>query len=323
MRHHENRSNAAGASLAALILAALVTVSPPHARAQDGGDAALDALIQEIGEAEKAEPDAEEPRKPEDPPKPEEPKKAEEAKEPTPKPDELTGKDKELDDLLQSLGETEDEPETEKERRPPGDPGGGDQGQPAKGESADDARDDGPGLDQKDRDIDEELEELAGRRRKKNQDDGDGQGSGPMGEIVKEMRDIEKRLGEPDTGDETRGRQQQLVKRLETLIEQIQKQQQEQQSRRMQQMTRQQGGRPGEQEGQQAGNNPEGAPNQRPQRPTDRRSLAGGKDEWGHLPPELRQEMENVAKEESLPMSEDLIRRYYLSVSRGRLNRGE
>lgn len=320
MRQYMNKFIAMSAGLVALGLAAGI---PSVALAQDGSDAALDALIKEIGEGDRPEAGAEEPGKAEARPKPEEPRKAEEPKKSAPKPEELSGKDKELDDLLQSLGETEDEPETKKERQPPGQQGDEGEGQPPKGEPSD-ARDQGPGLDRDDKAIDEELEELAGRRRKKkDQDDGDGQGSGPMGEIVKEMREIEKRLGEPDTGDETRGRQQQLVKRLETLIERIRQEQQQQQSRRMQRMTRQQGGQPGEQEGQQAGNNPDGAPNQRPQRPTDRRALAGGKDEWGHLPPELRQEMENVAKEESLPMSEDLIRRYYLSVSRGKLNRGE
>ena len=51
--------------------------------------------------------------------------------------------------------------------------------------------------------------------------------------------------------------------------------------------------------------------------------LAGGKDIWGHLPPELRQEMENVFKEDALPTKEDLIRRYYLSVAKQKLVRGE
>jgi hypothetical protein len=308
------------AGLLALLLGglALALAFPAPTFSQEGNDAALDALIKEIGEADKAAPETQTPEKTETPPKADEPKKADEPRKPAPKP-ELSGKDKELDDLLQSLGETADEPETTKERKPPGEPGG--EAQEPKGDAAGDEQ---PSLGQKDKAIDEELEELAGlRREKKNQDDGDGQGSGPMGEIVKQMRDIEERLGEPDTGDETRGRQQRIVKRLETLIEQIRQEQQQQQNRRMQRMTRQQGGRPGEQEGQQAGNNPDGAPSQRPRKPTDRRSLVGGKDEWGHLPPELRQEMENVAKEESLPLSEDFIRRYYLSVTRGKVNRGD
>ncbi|MFO0891052.1 MAG: hypothetical protein U0790_18145 [Isosphaeraceae bacterium] len=42
----------------------------------------------------------------------------------------------------------------------------------------------------------------------------------------------------------------------------------------------------------------------------DRHAMAGGKDIWGHLPAELRQEMENVFKEEALPAKEDLIKRY-------------
>lgn len=321
--------------LACLLLVAMAFAVPSPSRAQDGSDAALDALIKEIDEDKK--PDA----KPQDPAKPEVPRttgtkpeasddgvKPQDPEKPAARPEELSGKDKELDDLLQSLGETKDEPESKDERKPPGGEGDDKEPGPGQGGRDDEKKEQGPGggqqprLDDKDRAIDEELEELTGRRRKK-KNQGDGEGSGPMGEIVKEMRDIEKRLGEPDTGEGTRGRQQQLVKRLDTLIEQIRKEQQQQQNKQMQQQTRQQGEKPGDQEGQQAGNNPGGAPAQRPQKPTDRRSLANGKDAWGHLPPELRQEMENVAKEESLPISEDLIRRYYLSVSRGKLNRGE
>lgn len=332
MRQHETTPTVRGprAGLLALLLGTLA-VFPAAARAQDGSDAALDALIKEIGDDAKADAKPEEPAKADETKKPEEAKKPEGPKKPASKPEELSGKDKELDDLLQSLGETKDEPEARDERKPPGQPDDEDKDQGPGGQGDEEKKDQGPGggrerqprLDEKDRAIDEELEELTGRRRKKKDRD-DGQGSGPMGEIVKEMRDIEKRLGEPDTGEQTRGRQQQLVKRLDTLIEQIRKeQQQQQQGGRMQQQTRQQGDKPGEQEGQQAGNNPGGAPNQLPKKPTDGRSLAGGKDAWGHLPPELRQEMENVAKEESLPLSEDLIRRYYLSVSRGKLKRGE
>ena len=51
--------------------------------------------------------------------------------------------------------------------------------------------------------------------------------------------------------------------------------------------------------------------------------MAGGKYIWGHLPPELRQEMENGFKEDALPTKEDLISRYYLSVAKQKLVRGE
>ena len=42
-----------------------------------------------------------------------------------------------------------------------------------------------------------------------------------------------------------------------------------------------------------------------------------------HLPPELRQEMDNVAKEVMLPSKEELIKLYYLSVSKKSLTREE
>ncbi len=60
-----------------------------------------------------------------------------------------------------------------------------------------------------------------------------------------------------------------------------------------------------------------------PAQPTDQHATAGGKDAWGHLPPELRQELDNLFKEDSLPAAQELIRRYYLSVSRKKLVRGE
>lgn len=325
--------------LAAALTLALIALAPPLAHAQDASDdAALDALIKEVDDAGKEDAPRPEPRPSDAPkPKPDEDEKPKADDQPTakpqgqPKPDELSGKDKDLDVLLESLGETRDEPDARDERKPPGGPGGEDQdkgqgpGEDDKDQKQDpgEGRDRQPRLTDKDKALDEELEELSGRRRKRNRrDDGQGEASGPMGELIKEMRDVEKRLGEPDTGEETRGKQQQLVKRLETLIEKI-RQESRQQSRMTQRQTEQQGGKPGDQPGDQAGNNPGGAPNQRPKTPTDRRSLAGGKDAWGHLPPELRQEMENVAKEDSLPSSEELIRRYYLSVSRGKLNRGD
>lgn len=328
------------ASILGLIGLALF-LAPAPVRAQDGSDAAIDALIKELdadkkkGDDPKPEaPKQDEAKKPEAKPeaKPsDKPKAQAPSDKPKPKPAELTGKDKELDELLQSLGETKDEPDTQDERKRPGtpdmdrdkdekqDPGQGDKDKDQAQDKKDQAgqgRDRQPRLTDKDKAIDEELEQLAGRRRKKGRDeDGDGQPSGPMGQIIKEMRDVEKRLGEPDTGEETRGRQQELVKQLDKIIEQI-RQQQQQGGQGMAQ-------RQGEQQGDQEGNNPGGAPNQRPRNPTDKHSLAKGKDQWGHLPPEQRQEMENINKEEALPTLEGLIRRYYVSVSRGKLNRGE
>ena len=39
--------------------------------------------------------------------------------------------------------------------------------------------------------------------------------------MIKEMRDVEQRLGKPDPSEDTQNKQKQIVKRIETLIEQV------------------------------------------------------------------------------------------------------
>ncbi len=127
------------------------------------------------------------------------------------------------------------------------------------------------------------------------------------------MREVERRLSQPDTGEETRKKQEQIVKRIETLIEQARTSSQSQRRQRQNRPMK-----PGEQPGEpqdQPGENGGNAPFTKAAKPENKRSTAGGKDAWGHLPPELRQEMDNVFKEDPLPSREELIRRYYLSVS--------
>jgi len=275
-------------------------------------DDALDTLIEKLGEGSKDRPstdaagdDAAKPGTPiGDADKPA-------AKTGKPAAD-VSTEDQAVDDLLENLGATKDEPTAEDRTKQPG---GGEKppGEP-------DRQD--PGLSDKDKQIDERLEELTGRKRKRNQDDPrSGEGSGPMGEIVKEMRDIEERLGKPDTGEDTQGRQKEIVKRLETLIQQIR--QSGSGSGKGMKEIRQAGNKPGSQPGDQPGANAAGAPSSKPAKPTDKHATAGGKDAWGHLPPELRQELDNLFKEDSLPAAQELIRRYYLSVSRKKLVRGE
>jgi hypothetical protein len=237
----------------------------------------------------------------------------------------VSGKDKEIDDLLEKLGETNDQPAPE-ERRPggagadepdrPGSPAGG------SGPSKDDRRKSGAGgLDGKDKELDERLEEFAGIRRKKKRE-GAQDGNGPTSQIIKQMREVEQRLGKPETGGDTQAKQKEIVKKIETLIEQVR--QSSSSGSKTIRMVRQQGQKPGGQEpGQEPGTNPGGAPLQKPGKPSDRHALAGGKEIWGHLPPELRQEMENVFKEEALSTSADMIKRYYLSVAKRKLVRGD
>ena len=61
----------------------------------------------------------------------------------------------------------------------------------------------------------------------------------------------------------------------------------------------------------------------KPAKPRTGTPPAGGKDIWGHLPDELRQEMENIFKEECAAKQAELIRRYYLSVAKQKLVRGD
>ena len=130
---------------------------------------------------------------------------------------EVTGKDQELDELLQKLGETKDTPAPDD--RPMGGSGGGDDKkgrqptQPGKSERNK--------LTGKDKETDEHLEELTGRRRKRNSDN--GQRTGAVGEMIKEMRDVEQKLGKPDTGEGTREQQKKIVKRIDTMIEDAKK----------------------------------------------------------------------------------------------------
>lgn len=243
--------------------------------------------------------------------------------------------DESLDKLLEGIGETTDQPEAKGKPmpgggdEPPADippmPGGG-------GDKPQQPEDVNAGkLKGGEQQLDERLEEILGRKnRKKNQQQGGegGQGGGPsdpsdgpLGETIKKMDQVERKLGEKDTGEKTREEQQQIVDGLKQLIKQAQQQggQGKGQRTRTIQQAENQGN--GQQQGQQ-GNTGSGTGPQKPKRPDGKTVLAENKDEWGHLPPELRGEMENVFKEEPLPRRKSLIDRYYISINKKSVNRG-
>jgi hypothetical protein len=230
----------------------------------------------------------------------------------------LSGKDQEVDELLEKLGQTTETP-TRDER-----PRGGGAGEKGDGQAPapPGKKDERDRLTGKDKETDEHLEELTGRRRRKKEDDGER--SGPAGELIKQMRDIEQKLQQPDTGEATREEQKKVVKRIETLIEQARQSGQMGGLRRMaMRRNRNQGRQPGQQPGGKDGAMAQGAPPMKPARPTTKRANVGGKDEWGHLPPELRAEMDNMINELPLSTREELIKRYYTSVAKGKLVREE
>jgi hypothetical protein len=235
---------------------------------------------------------------------------------PAPSKPAVSDKDQALDDLLEKLGETKDQPSPDD--KPRGGPGGAEEKQgpqpPGPGKPERDK------LSGKDKETDEHLEELTGRRRKRKPDD--GQRSGEVGEMIKEMRDVEDKLGKPDPGEATRTQQKKIVKHIDTMIEQA-KRSGSSMGRMMLRQGRQPGQRPGQGQGQTAGAQARGTGPSKPLTPTGKHSTAGGKDIWGHLPPELRQEIENQISEEPLSTKREMIDRYYISINKGKLVREE
>jgi hypothetical protein len=302
--------------LVAAALAAFLGAAP-LARAQDAPrDDALDELLQKLeGDKapEKAPADAD---KGAEKPSGEKEKGERPVAPGTDRPSgEVAPKDQALDSLLEKLGETKDAPEAA------GKPSAKPEGMPPAGPKPDGAKADDK-LGKEDEDLDEHIAELMGRKKKKkDQDDQQQQEGGPLAETIKKMREVEQRLSKPDTGDETRQKQGQIVKDLDTVLEMARKMAQQGKGKASKKVPGQQ--QPGDQQSNNPGAQPGGAPRQKAEKPENKRSLANAKDEWGHLPPDLKTEMNNVSNEKPLPKKQDLITRYYLSVAKKSLSREE
>lgn len=227
------------------------------------------------------------------------------AKQEEPKPGEVGSGDKDIDSLLEKLGQESDTPETKAERgnapMPP-------DGQKGEGGEAGPKPD---GLEEKSREIDQHLEEMIRTKRKKQSGDGDGEAGGAMGEMIKQMREVQKRLEGGDTGKETQKQQEEIIKKLTQALEQAKQQGQSGRGKSRQMAGNQQQGQENKTDDPQEGVGP-----QKPQEPKRNNMVAKEKDEWGHLPPDLRQEMNNVFKEKMLEARKALIEKYYLSVAR-------
>jgi len=236
-----------------------------------------------------------------------EPGKPKTSKPSAPKAGTVAPRDQAIDDLLEKLGQTKDAPSPEERPRNRAAP-----------ETKEPSRADKPGpakLGGKDKEIDDRLEEYAGRKKKRRPSE--EQRNGPVGEIIKEMRDVEQRLGKPDPSEDTQNKQKQIVKHIDTLIEQVRKSESSA-GRLMMRRVRQPGQQPGEQPGDQPGALARGASATKPAKPTSQHSTASGKEIWGHLPAELRDVMENSFKEAELGSKAEMISRYFLSISKGK-----
>jgi hypothetical protein len=224
----------------------------------------------------------------------------------------VSPKDQALDDLLGKLGETKDEPAADDHPRN-GAPDGQPQ-PPGGGKTSADK------LGEKDKDLDARLEELTGRKKKR--PSSDQERTGQVGEMIKEMREVEERLGKPDPSEDTQKKQKGIVKRIESMIEQAKRSGSSggrMVIRRVPRPGKQQ--QPGREEGEQTGAQVR-AP-VKPAKPTSQHSTANSKEVWGHLPDELQQVMEASFKEVELDSKRELITRYFLSVAKGKPVREE
>jgi hypothetical protein len=287
--------------MALAILAALGWTTAGLAQ-DDDQDAALERLLEKVEGPKVVEPAPAPPVKPDDaraePEAKGEPKQAGDASEPD---------DKALDSLLEKIGQEDDAPPP-RPKPSAGEPG------PSKPDEPQEAT----RLEGKEKDLDRHLkEDIQGKREKKPQAQ-QPQGSGKLGEAIDKMREVEKRLSKTDTGESTRKKQGEIVQDLESILKQLRQASskgggQGKMSRKTQQAGNQPGNQPG---GPQQGANGGGVGPMKPKPPAGIAGLAGDKSAWGHLPPELRTELDNIFKEEPLESRRALIERYYMTVNK-------
>lgn len=288
----------------AIVACLLVALSPLSARSQAPKDDDLDKLLEKL----------EKKTKPEEKAKPADDSSSEKARTPDAskakpeeaKPAEKSKDDDEVDDLLKKLGDAPIEPKT--------------QGK-APSRKPDDRADQPSAVKPDDQPLDDRLEELSGRRKKKADSQQSGDKGGPLDDAIKKMREVQKKLGEPDTGEDTQAKQKQIVMELDRILQMARVRQGKSQVRSKPRP----GSKPGDQAGNQPGNNPGSTPGMgdnktiRPKNPPKNRPknpVLTEKNIWGHLQDALREEMANVFGEEPLPSKAELVKRYYDAVSK-------
>ncbi len=146
----------------------------------------------------------------------------------------------------------------------------------------------------------------------------------PLIRIGDHMRQVQQRLAERDTGQETIELQAKIIKEIEELLKQLQRNQNQNQSqssqqnqtaRRDQSRAQQQQQQSSTQTGTQAARDgqrvmPRG-PDARSKAELERMARAV----WGHLPPKVREQMEQAFSASFLPQYEPLIERYFRTLA--------
>lgn len=166
-----------------------------------------------------------------------------------------------------------------------------------------------------------------------------------LARVSKNMRNAEDRLAKKDAGAGTRQVQREILKDLDSLINQTRRQQQQQQQANQRQeqdssenkdQMRQKSAK-----GQQRKNQPaltqKPAPGSQPKQQQANRPGSGGKSKqeamskiadlykevWGHLPETLRQEMDQYSREQFMAKYNDLLKQYYATIAEKGHRKGE
>ncbi len=152
----------------------------------------------------------------------------------------------------------------------------------------------------------------------------------PLVKLERKMREVEDRIAGNQSDDVTQRMQNKIAAELERLIKQMRKRkksssssspsQQEQQTAEREKIDQPEPGKTGDQET--ASNNPakdssDVMGSRKTVKPESAQLDEALKDIWGQLPPHLRQQMEQYAKEELLPKYELQIEEYFRALAEG------
>ena len=146
----------------------------------------------------------------------------------------------------------------------------------------------------------------------------------PLVRLNDQMKIVERRIAEAHSDKKTQQLQEEIADDLSKLIAQLEQQCRQcknpsSSSRRQQTSQSKPASTPGEPSGEKPANDSSPRTQQRETAKVDPARLQEMlKDVWGHLPPHLRQQMEQSANEEFLPKYESEISEYYRSLVGGR-----
>ncbi len=164
-------------------------------------------------------------------------------------------------------------------------------------------------------------------------EEANGDANNPLGELERQMRDVETRIAEAQSDETTQRIQNKIVEDLSRIIKELQKRKKSSSSssskQNQQTAEREKVDQPDASEQAEAAGGQDAASNQPAKDSSDMMSQRKSespdaaqlgdalKDIWGQLPAHLRQQMEQYAKEELLPKYELQIEEYFRALARG------